>query len=304
LVLCGDFLQLPPVHDTVQDPLMQRSFCFQTEAWQTCSLDQGVILLEEAVRQADDPVFADILNEVRLGKVSRRTQDLFKSCGKDVKPPPPDDGIAPTKLYCFNAEVDRENTAQLEKLPGEVVTFKAEDIWTSEEKADASQRKTFVDTMNKRIPKKLHLKAGAQVILIKNKIKHGLVNGSRGVVEGFQGDYPLVRFDNGVLISLQPEMFEMQGSNGAKLERAQVPLKLGWALTIHKAAGLTLTRAELFIDGAFEAGQAYVALSRLTGTEGLWTSGRGIRWSNTRADPDALQFYADRQKKPEVNCES
>ncbi|CAE8589434.1 unnamed protein product, partial [Polarella glacialis] len=149
------------------------------------------------------------------------------------------------------------------------------------------------DTLNKRVPKQLRLKVGAQVILVKNRADLGLVNGSRGTVVAFRFGQPLVRFDTGDLVRMREEQFEMRGSGGAKLIRSQVPLKLGWALTVHKAQGMTLSRAELEVDGAFEVGQTYVALSRLTGTDGLWISGRGIIPARTKAHPEALAFYEE-----------
>lgn len=290
LVLCGDFLQLPPVKDSSSE--VETTFCFQTPAWENCGLGQGKVMLKQCVRQAEDKVFADILNEVRLGKLSANTQKILKACHKDVKPPPPEDGIMPTKLYCINKDVDEENNTQLEKLPGKIEELKAEDTWP-EEVSDKSQKANMVATMNKRLPKTLQLKVGAQVILIKNRPEAGLVNGSRGTVVAFRFGFPLVRFDNGKLIRVQRETFELKASCGAMLKRDQVPLKLGWALTVHKAAGLTLSRAELNVGRAFEAGQTYVALSRLTGTKGLWITGSGISRKGTRADPDALKFYED-----------
>jgi len=289
LLFCGDFLQLPPVPDQQDE---ERVFCFQTEAWKKCGLNDGVVLLQEAIRQAGDPGFADILNEVRVGKVSAETQKVFEACRIGVKAPPPEDGIVPTKLYCFNKAVDKENNAQLNELPGKAVVLKADDSWIAEP-SDESAKTNLVDTLNKRVPKQLKLKVGAQVILIKNRSDLGLVNGSRGTVIAFRFNYPLVRFDNGVLIRVREETFEMRGAGGAKLTRSQVPLKLGWALTVHRAQGLTLSRAELEVNQAFEVGQTYVALSRLTGTDGLWISGQGISKSRTRADPEALKFYED-----------
>lgn len=244
------------------------------------------------MRQEADPDFVHVLNEVRLGKVSAKTAKVLKACHADVKPPPPDDGITPTKLYCINRDVDKENNSQLDKLPGDPVEFKAEDSCQADAK-DKTLCQNLADTMNKRVPKKLHLKVGAQVILIKNRPDWGLVNGSRGTVVAFRFNYPLVRFDNGMLVRVQRDSFEVRASDGTTLKRGQVPLKLGWALTVHKAAGLTLSRAELRIDGAFEAGQTYVALSRLTGTEGLWISGYGVSRSRTRANPEALKFYSE-----------
>lgn len=291
LLLCGDFLQLPPVSG-VQDE--KPTLCFQTESWKRCSLDHGIVLLRECVRQAGDPGFAGLLNEVRVGKVSAETMKMLDSCHTELKPPPPDDGIVPTKLHCFNNAVDKINEEQLEQLPGKPQVFKANDVWLDEPLGKQQQR-TVLDILEKRVKKQLRLKVGAQVILIKNRSSLGLVNGSRGVVLGFSPKlgHPLVQFDNGADRYISEEQFEIRGPGGATLQRSQLPLKLGWALTVHKAQGLTLTRAELDVSGAFEAGQIYVALSRLRDSDGLWMT--GPRWNRSRIkmNPQALQFYAD-----------
>jgi ATP-dependent DNA helicase PIF1 len=254
-------------------------------------LTEGAVLLKQIVRQASDPTLADILGEVRLGELSKKALALLRKCHTQVKPPPEDDGIVPTKLYCYNRAVDKENNARLDMLEGSEVKLKALDTWN--ESLGSDMKTQLKDTMDKRVPKLLRLKVDAQVILIKNKPEWNLFNGSRGIVVGFHNDDPLVRFDTGRTQRISRESFSLKDSSGNEFERSQVPLKLGWALTVHKAAGLTLSRAELQMDGAFEAGQTYVALSRVTDTAGLWISGRGISAKGTRADADALKFYAE-----------
>jgi len=144
--------------------------------------------------------------------------------------------------------------------------------------------------LDRRVTGELRLKVDAQVILTKNQPTLGLVNGSRGVVQGFRDGRPVVRFDTGQSVHVGKERFTV-GSSSASLLRIQVPLKLGWALTVHKAQGMTLSRAELQVDDAFEAGQAYVALSRLTSLGGLWMRGGGLSRSNTSAHSDVLRYY-------------
>mmetsp|Transcript_93271 Transcript_93271/g.263693 ORF Transcript_93271/g.263693 Transcript_93271/m.263693 type:complete len:679 (+) Transcript_93271:60-2096(+) len=283
LIFCGDFLQLPPVQAKGE---RQRLFCFQAKGWAECGLDGGTVILQEAVRQAGDPGFARVLTEVRRGVVSPEAEALLASCSTDVKPTP-DDGIVPTKLYCTNKNVDAENAKQLARLPGQEVLFRARNTCGTRD----PRRKLALNTMlDKKVPAELRLKQGAQVILVKNQPLLGLVNGSRGVVDAFRDRRPVVRFDNGQSVSIGLERFQ-HGSGASSITRIQVPLKLGWALTVHKAQGMTLTRGELQVDDAFEAGQAYVALSRLTSTAGLWIRGSGLSATNTRAHPEVLGFY-------------
>jgi len=285
LILCGDFLQLPPVQGRGE---REKMFCFQTKAWTKCGLDRGKVILRQSVRQAADAVFATILNDVRIGRVSALAEEKLAECNVDCKPPPTD-GIVPTKLYCLNRNVDAENNAQLERLDGEKRTFVAKDVFKG--CRSSRERAILQDVAERRSPSFLTIKVGAQVILTKNQPTIKLVNGSRGVVESFHNGYPLVRFDTGVAARIGLETSSTQYGT-SEIQRIQVPLKLGWALTVHKAQGMTLSRAELQVDNAFEAGQVYVALSRLTSLNGLWIRGKGLSVKNTRASSEVLSFYS------------
>merc|ERR1740129_389 len=263
VILCGDFLQLPPVQGRGEPT---KSFCFQASAWKKNRLDAGTVVLTETVRQAGDPEFAKALNEIREGVVSPESEQLFRVCCVDVKAVPTD-GIVPTRLYCLNVDVDRENSARLAQLPGQATVLRARDHFKGIR--DPRLRQQFSTVLDKKVSSQLELKVGAQVIMLKNKPELKLVNGSRGIVESFEAGRPVVRFDNGKSVHLGVERFT-QGSSSTSLTRLQVPLKLGWAMTVHKSQGTTLSRAELQVEDAFEAGQSYVALSRLTCTAGLW----------------------------------
>ncbi|CAL1172970.1 unnamed protein product [Cladocopium goreaui] len=101
VLLCGDFLQLPPVQERGGGA---RSFCFTANAWQKANLQQGTVLLREPVRQQSDSDFAEVLNDMRLGIVSEKAKAMLESCHVDLKPLPSDD-ILPTKLYCSSADI-------------------------------------------------------------------------------------------------------------------------------------------------------------------------------------------------------
>ncbi len=127
--------------------------------------------------------------------------------------------------------------------------------------------------------------------------KGGLVNGSRGVVtkmvlSTMTGEViPMVRFDSGQEIAVGPSDYTFTSRDGKTvLTRSQVPLKLAWAITVHKAQGITLTRAELMLARSFDYGQVYVALSRVTSLDGLWLT-QPIPAKAIRADPTVLRFY-------------
>ena len=284
LVFCGDFHQLPPVQ-LPGEPLEE--FCFQSTIWKSCDLQSGTVVLQEPVRQSQDPSFASILNEIRVGVISPLAECKLSSCNSRIKPRPTD-GIEPTKLYCTNHNVDIANATHLASLPGRAISFTAKDTFRGFE-CNEEQHK-IVALLDKRVPSVLQLKRGAQVILVRNMPELGLVNGSRGVVDTFEGGLPRVQFDNGSTHCIGKCHFEQESSQ-SKAMRVQVPFKLGWALTIHKAQGMTLTRAEVQLEGAFTVGQIYVALSRLTSTNGLWIRGGCISTVRVMAHPRVIEYY-------------
>ena len=248
-----------------------------------------------------------MLGEIRVGSLSSAAESALAACHVSRKARPTD-GILPTRLYCKNANVDQENATMLEALPGAATRFAARDSPKGD--YDAATATRLAEALDKKAARQLELKVGAQVLLTKNWPQQKLVNGSRGVVTGFTatrvdgasglsfgvaaGKYPtpLVRFDDGVTRSVTPSTFfgAVPGGGGAGT-RTQLPLKLAWALAVHKAQGMTLTRAELEIADAFAAGQVYVALSRVTRLAGLWLAGGAVTQAVVKAHPKVLAFY-------------
>ena len=300
LVLCGDFFQLPPV-SLGQYGL---GFVFEAAAWRQAGI--RTIELKTVVRQSGDLPFIGLLALVRCGVCSEATSAQLAHCHVSLKPAPTD-GIVPTKLYCNNRKVDAENAAHLAALAGEVVAFRAADVFKGAPAADVQQR--LRESVEKKAVGILHLKLGAQVILSTNMPEQRLVNGSRGVVRAFadakvqgstrqvhlqgrHGRYicPVVEFDSGQHLVLHPSSF-FQGGQGGAVVRTALPLKLAWALTVHKSRGVTLSRAELHLDDAFEFGQVYVGLSRVTSLAGLWIRGGRIDQRIVKAHPAVVAFY-------------
>ncbi len=295
VICCGDFLQLPPVslgHNGA-------GFAFEGEAWTRCGIE--TVALTQIVRQSGDPAFASMLGQIRTGVCSAATSAALALCHVDRKPAP-SDGILPTKLYCTNHNVDDENSIQLAKLDGDTTTLVALDTFKGRPNADERQR--LLDAIEKKAVGALPLKIGAQVILTINIPKRRLVNGSRGIVTGFTtvqssaygvplGIYhcPRVRFDSPPQEMIVMPFSMFQGGPGGALVRIAWPLKFAWALTVHKSQGMSLSRAELMLDDAFDFGQAYVALSRVTALEGLWIRGGLIDQRVIKAHPIVLAFY-------------
>jgi hypothetical protein len=288
LILCGDFCQLPPVVSSTDSG--GSGFCFQSQAWAIAGLETGTVVLQDAHRQASDPTFARLLNLVRTGGCPEETMTALRGCVVGVKSQPTD-GILATRLYCTNRDVDAENNARLAGLKGGACVFNAEDSF--DDSISEWQREKLSEVMDKKVAGRLMLKMGAQVVLVRN-LSRTLANGSRGVVVGMQAMLRVrVRFDNGEEQAIEPATFSQSVGGAGAMSRKQLPLKLGWALTVHRAQGMTLTRAEVDLDGAFECGQSYVALSRVTSLAGLWLRTE-LRPEQVTVNREVLAYYSAR----------
>ena len=287
LILSGDFFQLPPI-----DMIKGSGFAFQSAAWRDAAI--STCELTQVIRQADAD-FSNLLNQIRRGVCSDEAAAILRNCHVTVKALPRD-GIIPTKLYCTNRNVDLENTTMLQALQAPQHDFKCIDTWMGT--VPRATRASLLGLAAQRIPEVLSLRVGAQVMYTRNANACGLVNGSRGVVTGFAHHQtgqlcPVVQFDAGLTIDVSPLPMEFKKANsGCGLRRTQLPLKLSWALTIHKSQGMTLTRVQVDAGSAFECGQVYVALSRAASMQGLYLTGKHIDQTVVRANGDVLNFYS------------
>ncbi|XP_067461551.1 ATP-dependent DNA helicase PIF1 [Thunnus thynnus] len=280
LIVCGDFLQLPPVSKGKE----KASFCFQARSWR--KVIQVNMELTEVRRQTDQS-FISLLQAVRVGRVTEEvTAKLMGSAYHHIEK----DGILATRLCTHKDDVELTNENKLQQLPGSVRIFEALD-------SDPALVKTI--DAHSPVGRLLQLKVGAQVMLTKNlDVARGLVNGARGVVVAFESGkhgLPHVRFLCGVTEVLKPERWVFKSGGGIHLSRQQLPLKLAWAISIHKSQGMTLDCVEISLARVFESGQAYVALSRARTLEGLRVM--DFDPSVVRADPDVLLFYRKLRKE-------
>lgn len=282
IVALGDFFQLPPV---VRDlgaaaAAAASHLAFNAPSW--TDTFETTVQLRQIVRQTD-PVFQELLNSFRVGDVRPDHIDLLKSRMNlnwdDLE-------IKPTLLFPRRAEVDQINNANLIALDGESYTYAAR----TELKTDVTvatrcslntpEGQQLIERFDNDAPYNSMetLTVGAQVMLIYNKDQDlGLVNGSRGVITRFihndketdDEKIPLVKFKNGLELPIRRHTWEMETLAGVC--RSQIPLRLAYAITIHKSQGASLDCA--LIDcgpSVWEWGQAYVALSRVRSLEGLY----------------------------------
>ncbi|XP_062569791.1 ATP-dependent DNA helicase PIF1-like [Saccostrea cucullata] len=274
LIICGDFLQLPPVTKGTD----KKTFCFQAKSWSKCI--QVNMELKE-VRRQNDLSFINILQNVRLGKCSEETYQVLRETAQNNIQK---NGILATRLCTHKEDVNKINLYHLGKLQGDEKTFVALDG------DEVYQNQLEVLSP---VPKKLILKVGAQVMLAKNlEVQRGLVNGARGVVVGFDKknqDYPVVKFVSGEEEVIWPVRWTFKLSGTVYINRKQLPLKLAWAISIHKSQGMTLDCVEMSLSKVFEAGQTYVALSRAKSLQGLRIL--DFDRSCVHANSDVLRFY-------------
>jgi hypothetical protein len=341
LVLCGDFLQLPPVSKRggrSSSQVNECDFCFASRAWER--INPRVFILRTLFRQHSDTLFATILNELRLGQlshdsihtmmsISHSTRAAFVDTAVDGNIVITDDMGAQgedrrggrTVLRSTNSVVKNINDACFGELDAEVHSYVAVTGGPQPHLLDQCPAEGEVS-----------LRVGARVMLLKNLDQRaGLVNGSIGVVSTFvdadqvsrdllnppnsrdwlrritksaMPKFPVVRFsvqrysthDRRLVpadrdLVVQPQSWTVLSGTRELAFRWQIPLKLAWAITIHKSQGMTLQNVNVDFDGMFEDAQAYVALSRCTTLQGLTIENFDLR--KVRTNVHALAYYDD-----------
>ncbi|MBP9759809.1 MAG: AAA family ATPase [Candidatus Pacebacteria bacterium] len=253
VVLCGDFFQLPPV---VRGGAETR-FAFQGEAWHALNLH--MCYLGGQFRQDDEMLLA-LLNSIRVGNVSSTLRSMLEERVGVVAP----ENVP--HLYTHNVDVDRLNNERLAILSGYPHNF--------EMRTKGSKKNLEILRRGILVPEVLQLKEGAVVMFIKNHPQGRYVNGTLGTITGFTntGD-PVVTTYDGRTVDAEPESWKMEDGDKVKAEVIQIPLRLAWAVTVHKSQGLTLDAARIDLTKTFVHGQGYVALSRVRSLAGLYLEG-------------------------------
>lgn len=274
LILCGDFFQLPPIGNYRESN--RDKFSFMSQAWLDASLT--ICYLTDQYRQTDNNL-NDILNEIRDGNVSENSISVLSTNNNELN------ASEPTKLYTHNVEVDRINREYLHSIKGRKKEFKAK----------IKGNLKLAETVKKSImaPEILELKIGAKVMFVKNNHEKGYLNGTLGSVLKYNEDgLPVVKLLNGYEITAELEDWRIEDESGKMLvSYEQIPLRLAWAITVHKSQGMTLDSAEMDLSKTFEKGQGYVALSRVKSLDGLKLTG----FNTITLEVDDLALRADRR---------
>lgn len=297
VVLCGDFFQLPPV-SRMGEP--EARFIYESDSWKNGKF--AICYLSENYRQSDD-VCLSILNEIRSGEVSYSAREkLMTRYVQPVRRDEIDQGdfaevavqtesdlleVEPTRLFTHNIDVDVLNDAELQKVSGSEMIYEM----------TSRGRKQIVAALMKSClaPEKLRLKRGARVMCVKNNFEKGYVNGTLGVVVscGYGVD-PTIRtagtpdFPDGRLLTIERATWCIEDEGKTLAEINQYPLRLAWAITVHKSQGMSLDAVEVDLSKSFEPGMGYVALSRVRTLNGLKVL--GINENALKVHPGVLEY--------------
>lgn len=306
LVFSGDFYQLPPVmrEDDKQSDPTAAAFCFESPEWNTTF--HKVVQLKKIFRQTDQ-AYTAILNQIRVGKLYKSSLDILAPhIGKALP-----ENFVPTILLPRRRDAELVNTAELAKLTGEEHVYNissAADMLESaaaqktkgqkevqvKEKISPEQREIETQYLMNSImaDREIVLKKGAQVMCIVNldmESAEPIVNGSQGIVIDFIGGLPLIQFNNGARQTVGYHVWTSEHHQTVGVK--QLPLIYAWAITIHKAQGVSLDMAQIDAgSNIFECGQTYVALSRVKSLDGLYLT--AFNPQKIKVNKKVQEFYA------------
>ncbi len=283
VILVGDFFQLPPIVKMTTEKENDQAemfatpkarFAYDSPAWKRAN--PMVCYLTEQHRQ-DDSAFLELLSAIRSNNFNDDHLSQLET-RRVTDETMPDKAV---KLYTHNLNVDRTNDAMLATFSGHPVTF------TMSSKGSPG----LVATLQRGClsPYNLILKEGAKVMFTKNNPKEGFVNGTLGTVVGFDSyvGLPIIKTNDGRKITVEKMDWSVDENGKSRAKISQLPLRLAWAITVHKSQGMSLDEAVVDLSEVFEFGQGYVALSRVRRLAGLHLLG----W-NERAfqvHPEVLQ---------------
>lgn len=269
MVFVGDPCQLPPVNG---------KFCFQASSW--AALNPMRVDLTTIVRQENDAHFRDLLNRVRWGQCSPEDKKRLKACKDTVF----SDWIQPTRLYALNTLVDQVNQMEFDRLLSASPRPDCKSYPTTYSNPRAEKWAKSCS-----IPHALQMAVGAQVVVTFNiNAAEGIVNGTRGVVNGLSDTHVTIATKEGK--SFPIEFCNLSNEDDPSVIVRFMPLKLAYAITIHKAQGMTLDAVELDLGSSiFEYGQAYTALSRAKDLNSIKIT--RVRSRSFRTHPAVLEYY-------------
>ena len=271
VVLSGDFFQLPPIN---RGASRGGGFVVNSQIWQ--EMEPVILYLDKQYRQ-DDERLLEILGALRANDVRRHHAEALLARTEIELP---DEDL--TELHTVNIDVDTINAERLTALEGEERTYEQ----------TSTGSKVYVESLQRSVlaPNMLKLKLGALVMAVKNSPTRAYANGSIGLVVDFEPltEYPIVQFRNGSEVTMVPDTWELRDGERKRASISQVPLRLAWAITVHKSQGMTLDAARIDLRKAFVEGMGYVALSRVRSLDTLYLYGINRKALQVSADALAI----------------
>jgi len=280
VILGGDFFQLPPVNKKEEK---EKRFAYFARAWKNA--DFKICYLDEQFRHSDKK-YMGVLNDIRKNNVKKETLEALKSrMNKPIK-----SSIEATKLYTTNAQVDAINDYELSRIPGNEFVY---EMKSGCKKGNEYILKQLLSS-SQIIPQVLRLKKGAVVMFIKNNFDstgfNRYVNGTLGKVIGFtkEDKYPIVETKDKRQIVASPASWKIKDDDIDLAWIRQIPLRLAWAITVHKSQGMSLDEAIIDLGNTFEYGMGYVALSRVRSLSGMCLL--GLNKLAVQVDPEIVEL--------------
>ena len=280
IILSGDFCQLEPVNG---------EYCFLSDIWEKLKLK--TIFLNKMIRQEHDKTFQKILKSLRYGICDDNILNILKQCNRPLE----FNDIKPTILYSKNIDVDKINKIEYDKL---ILTNKSHtyNIILPDKKKDHNKILNWIKTLD--TPLSVDICINAQVIITTNINQDlGIINGTRGIITQLNANYVVIKTINNELINITYYKNIYQEDNS--LYFSYMPIKLAYALSIHKSQGATLDAIEINIGkDIFAAGQAYTALSRARSLNNVII--KDVIINSFIIKDKVLEFYSKIDKKLKI----
>ena len=330
IIFTGDFYQLPPVNTNDEDKEASM-FCFEHPIWNELFTKENQISLKTIFRQNEKELIK-ALNYIRKGKITKSTLALLESrirTQEQIEEIKKEKVL--TILSPIKRDVDNINKISFENLESSLLNYNYKIKYVENSDSDKDSKaieinsygntqniKTNIDNLsdnfeellkksnlhtkieyeflanNIMAEKELNLKIGTHVMCIANidlQSENQIANGSQGIIVGFNNNLPVVKFNN-IAKPIIIGYYTWKSENNDKIAVAQIPLIYAWAITIHKAQGVSLDSALIDIGkNIFEYGQSYVALSRVKSLEGIYLS--NLNYNKINANPKVKAFYGD-----------
>jgi ATP-dependent DNA helicase PIF1 len=280
VVLVGDLFQLPPISRGGEAV----DFAHLSQAWQ--ELSPKVCYLTEQHRVGAGDALLDLLQAMRRNDVNELHEAALQERLREKRP----GDLVVTRLYSHNMDVDSINQRHLKDIERDGKVYQMQ----------TSGQTAKIESLVKSVlaPQKLELKPGAEVMFVANNFPLGFVNGTRGRVIDFVDNLPIVALANGKEIKVERHSWKLDEDGKTRAEVAQLPLRLAWAITIHKSQGMSLDAAEIDLSRSFTPGMGYVALSRVRSMDGVYLT--GVNQMALQLHPLIFEFDAELRNSSEA----